>query len=87
MALPPHGADEYPTLPCQMDPERWFVEGTSKTARRLIASAIQGCRTCPALAACLVEAEKVKPTFGVWAGRYYNSRRLHISRPEREAKG
>lgn len=66
---------EYPVLPCQMDRDRWFADTLTRDGQVSVRSAIAACKTCPALAACMEYAEKVKPRFGVWAGRYYAERR------------
>lgn len=65
---------EFPVLPCEMDPERWFAERSTSVGMRLVESAVAACRCCPALDACGEYAGKVRPKFGVWAGRYYGQK-------------
>lgn len=55
-----------PPLPCEADPERWFADATTMEGKRLVQSAVNECRTCPALAACLEFTAKIKPHYGVW---------------------
>lgn len=72
------GLQDGPQLPCQTDPDRWFADASTMKGKQLVLSAISGCKTCPALAGCMKHTEKVKPKFGVWAGRYYTQPpRLH----------
>ena len=70
-----------PMLPCEMDPERWFADFTTEESKQRVLSAMKACKACPALEPCKVETAKVKPKFGVWAGRFYTEpRRSHRSR-------
>lgn len=71
--LPTINRDDYPALPCEMDPERWFADTATSVGARLVASAIDACTKCPVLAACQQYTDKVRPDVGVWAGRYYTS--------------
>jgi hypothetical protein len=73
MALASDEGDSYPTLPCQMDPERWFADETSGLGVRLVQSAIDSCQRCPALGACMKYTAQVSPGYGVWAGHYYTA--------------
>lgn len=56
-------------VPCESDPDRWFVEPTTPAKRELVDFAIFECLSCPLLAECGELAAKLRPAYGVWAGK------------------
>lgn len=72
---PERGLPAYGKLPCEADPERWFADATTMEGKMRVKSALDACVGCPALLACREHAKKVKPSCGVWGGRYYGQHR------------
>jgi len=78
------GREESPAvLPCEVDPDGWFAEGTSDRARGMVAEAIRECRSCPVLVECGEWAAVVRPSHGVWAGRDWTVPPSHQPRGDR----
>lgn len=61
-------------LPCELNPDMWFPEGTTRDALLTAELAMLRCLECPALRACAehVATMRPKPSSGVWAGQNYN---------------
>lgn len=70
-------------LPCELDPDGWFVEGTTDAKRERIDAAIRECLSCPVLAKCGELAAKVRPAYGVWAGKDWTKSPSHQPRGDR----
>ncbi|VAZ69741.1 Transcriptional regulator WhiB [Mycobacterium kansasii] len=56
-----HNIQRHLGTPCAQNPADWLdPRRRDHTAR--------ACRTCPALARCAAEAERIRPDYGMWAG-------------------
>ena len=53
--------------PCRDRLDAWFVTDPDG-----VAAAIDACESCPVLDACSRYTEDARPTYGVWAGRFYH---------------